>query len=62
LISGSDFSAQGEEVDMPLAGLVRVIVQSVLPAAGSGRYVSFAIDGSGRGENFVALVDPDPHD
>ncbi|MGL4462820.1 MAG: hypothetical protein ACRC1K_11770 [Planctomycetia bacterium] len=44
------------------AGLERAVVQSTLPMAGTGRYVSFAIDDEGRVEDFSAVTDPDPDD
>lgn len=39
-----------------------VVVQSILPADGTGKYISFRIAGDGNVEDFARTSDPDPRD
>lgn len=61
LFAGATFPAM-REVAYGSIGLERIVVQSVLPMAGTGRYVSFALDDEARCEVFSTAVDPDPND
>jgi hypothetical protein len=61
LLIGSAFPATQEAVSNH-AGVDYVVVQSILPNAGSRQHVSFAIHDDGRMENFSRAVDPDPND
>jgi len=40
----------------------RIIVQSVLPMSGNGKFISFAIASDFTAEDFASLSDPDPDD
>lgn len=60
---GAEF-ASGEPVDPSSAAaeIERIVVQSVLPMAGTGKYVSFAICHDGGHEDFARATDPDSDD
>lgn len=63
LHAGAEFGGAAERVES-LDGfeIERVVVQSVLPMAGTRRHVSFSIDGEGRATNLARATDPDPND
>jgi hypothetical protein len=61
LLVSPEFPATQQAVENH-AGVDYVVVVSMLPQAGSGRHVSFAIDDLGRGEDFSKSVDPDCND
>lgn len=46
-------------IDIPLE---RAIVQSILPAEGSRKYISLMILENGSAQNFSHELNPDPHD
>lgn len=54
LHAGTDYPAEEENHDglVSAHGIQSVVVQSLIPADGSGRYVSFRIRGDGRMEDF----------
>lgn len=62
--AGNSFPALDPDLSSEDAGtfIERVVVQSLAPAAGSGKYISFAIHADGRFEDFARAVDPDPND
>lgn len=63
LLGGEAFEGAAEPVVLPGGATVeRAVVQSVLPMAGTRRYVSLLIDDEGRAEDLSASRDPDPDD
>lgn len=64
LFVGSTLPAQ-DPAPIPEEGapfIEYVMVQSLLPMHGSGKYVSFMIHDDGRTEDFSKAADPDPND
>lgn len=64
LAVGTAFPATGR----PSADLIqrftfeRIVVQTLLPSAATGKYISFAITDTYETENFASVSDPDPND